>query len=340
MIRARNRKTTVLPYINRLSGISITAILSVVSIFIFKMNREMEFAQIIVDAAIFGFVTVWINVFVAWYQMRKRYREGRLPREAPASRLVRKLPANPVLLALTLGIVFAAVVPAGVALIMLFYEKQSLGFYGFFAARTIYAVLFSAYIMRVVVFRYVQPGAFAQNIPQHGEDEVKILLPKISTLREKYQTMLLDFGFNLLIGLFFNGVFIDGKYVVVAPVYRSGILISAIVFSIIVTIQMAVPIASNILSLRESGELAVDESRSGLSWLPRSPMGFGCICFLPIAALSIALLWGMMTLFELEELNFFQYYGLRVVTIMLLNGLMLKLAVFRYSRPFKKSKGV
>lgn len=257
----------VLPYINNAPAIVATVAAAVISVLIFHIRGTISIYDIIVDACVYGMVTSFINVFIAWFQLKKKYMQGRLPSEIPVSSFMCRLPRNPVLFSLITGVIFAVVVPLCNMVILMFYEKENLDFISFFVWRVAYAIAFSMYIMKVAVYRYVQPGCFKVEVSQHGDEDVSIPIPPASALRKKYNAMIYDFGCNLLLGVIFGSVYVSEGSVIILPVTSSGIWISALILSVIVTAQIVVPTVRDVADCRtddgSDGEAGIGASLKG-----------------------------------------------------------------------------
>lgn len=88
---------------------------------------------------------------------------------------------------------------------MWFFQIESFYFISFLFWGMLYALLFSAYMIKLIIFRYVQPRAFEGNVIQTGSPEVRLIFPSISTLKDEYNAAMVDFGLNLVVGIIFGG---------------------------------------------------------------------------------------------------------------------------------------
>ncbi|WP_279009888.1 hypothetical protein [Synergistes jonesii] len=337
------KKSQRLPYVNNALAVGITTLIAAVSVFVFHRRDVVSLHDMLVDGAIFGITTMLIDTAIIYPQMKSRYQKGILPAEAPRSVILKRMPRNPALFALLVGLFFAALMPAFNYIFMRFYELDALAFASFLFWRVVYAVPASVYMARLIIFRYVQPGAFAGEVTQHGDAKVSAVLPRISTLKEQYRAALSDFGMNMVLGVILGGARVgmdlglqadESKWLFIFPAYRSGLPLSSLIYAVIVFFMMAVPVAQNILRLREGGTLPQAEKENRFfSHLPWNPWLFSAVWFVPMLLCTYAFLWGIMTVMRFEVLNFFQYFVLRLILITLLSKGMAALSVIRYIQP-------
>ena len=72
------------------------------------------------------------------------------------------------------------------------------------------------------------------------------------------------------------------------------------------------------------------------SWIPFSPMKFALILIVPIIVFAFLVFWGIMFFFGFEEVNFFQFWIIRLIFITLLTKPVVNLAILRYIQPKQK----
>lgn len=328
-----------LPYLNNARVILFTVAVNALAVFIFQWGRPITIRTILMDAAFAGVTTSFINVFIVERRLKKMRDAGSFPSEAPIVRQMSRLPQNPLALAIVFGAVFALLTPAFNLLVIWFYEISSFTFERFAVWKALYSCLLSALILEWAILRYVQPECAPPSpAKRSGAEEVKNPLRRISAVKEIYNSAVDDFGFNMIIGLLLGGTVIRGHEVVIMPTARGAIVISGVILGIIVTLRMALPIAKKIKDLRETGELPVAaESKSWTARLPYSPLKFAFALMPPITFSCTAVFWAILTFFGFEELNFFQFFFIRLVFVSLLGKEVLKLAISRYRQPLTKS---
>ncbi|MFR5881556.1 MAG: hypothetical protein ACLUEQ_12520 [Cloacibacillus evryensis] len=71
----------------------------------------------------------------------------------------------------------------------------------------------------------------------------------------------------------------------------------------------------------------------GLSLLPAAPWKFALALAIPIILLSFTAFWSVMAFFRFDELNFFQFFLIRVIFVSLLSKAVVRLAIRRYFSP-------
>ena len=339
---SKNQTRIGLPYINSFRWIMFVALLNLAMAFIFQFGRPITKEVLLLDALICGIVTSIINVLYANYKIRKLRSAGELPSTMPESRLVQKLLRNPALLMTVLAIFFAFFMLIFSNLIIWFYEIETYTFPRFAVWKVIYSTILSAKILEIIVLRFVQPDCAREDDPeQTGEDTIKNPFPKKETFQNLFNTVIDDFGFNLLIGLLFGGTIIMDHNVILLQTTRSGVLISGFVLGIIVTFRMALPVAKGIKQQYEAGMLPVLPKRIPvIASIPRKPMQFSLVLLLPVAITSGVVFLGVFTFFGFEILNFFQFFVIRTIFVALLSKPIVKLAVLCYIQPEKEKQNV
>lgn len=333
---SRHSKWSVgLPYIDNIRLVLLTAVINVVAVLLFFRGRSPSFSDIMTDAGICGMTTSFINVFIVYFRISKLRSEGLLPSEIPQNRFIRAMPKDPLLFAATLGAVFGLLSPLFNALIIRFYDIETFTFARFVVWRILYTCVLSAKIVEIAILRYVQPDcAPASGLAQLGAATIKDPLPRISTLKQWYNTVTDDFGFNLLFGLLVGGTVVQDHFVIIPPVTLDGILISASILGVIVTARMAYPVAKSMRNMRECGGLPVSAAEDKrIAWLPYSPAKFALLLLLPIVGLSLLTFWAVLSFFGFEELDFFRFFFIRMMFITLLTKRVVTLAILRYTQP-------
>ena len=327
-----------LPYINNIPIVLITVVINIAVTFIFFWGRPIGFWEVIIDAAYCGAITTIINSAAVITRVKKLRAKGQLPQEVPVSKIMMKMPKNPVLLAIVFGVLFAAITAFFSFIVMEFFQKEVFTFPQFLVWKVLYSCYLSIKITELMILRYVQKDYVSMvDVVQKGSDTVKDPLPKISTFKQWFNSITEDFGFNMIIGLFFGGTIIQGKTVILPPISVHWVWISAIILGTIVAFRLAYPVAKKILGLREAGELEIKtENDKRFSWIPYSPMKFAMILIIPIIVFAFLIFWGIMVFFGFEEVNFFQFWIIRLIFITLLTKPVVNLAIMRYIQPKQK----
>ena len=341
MTQSRGREWSAgLPYINSILIILLTVCINLAVVFLFYINKPLTYWDILIDACICGITTSFIDVFLVQGRMKKLRAQGMLPQEVPQSRLMAKMPKNPLLLALVFGAVFGLAAPLLSALVIRFYTIEAFTFPRFAVWKILYSCVLSVKIVEFAILRYAQPDCASESDAfQRGTEKVKDPLPRISTFKEWFNTVTNDFGFNLLFGLLLGGTVVRDHSVIIPPTTLSGIVISALILGAIVTARMAYPIAKNMRDAREAGNLPIAEKPNGrLGWIPTSPVKFALVLVVPIMVVCCAAFWGILSFFGFEVLDFFQFFVIRMLFVTLLTRPVVKLAIIRYTQPELESK--
>ena len=125
----------------------------------------------------------------------------------------------------------------------------------------------------------------------------------------------------------------DHNVIVTATTF-SGIVISALLLGLIVTLRMAYPVLKSIREARLSGGLpAADKTSPWLTCLPDKPMRLTLLLTLPIMLMSLAVFWSVLAFFHFEVLNFFQFFVIRTAYVSVLSKVVVRFAIARYRQP-------
>lgn len=332
---SKNRSSIGLPYINSFRWILFVAVLNLVIAFLFQFGRPITKEVLLMDAVVCGVITSIINVIYANYKIRRLRNAGELPKTIPESRFIQRLPRNPILLIVVLAIFFVAFMLLISCLILWFYEIDTYTFPRFAVWKVIYSTILSAKMLELIVLRLVQPDCAKKEDPeQMGQETIKNPLPRLETFKNLFNTIVDDFGFNMIVGLLFGGTIIVEHNVVILPTTRSGILISGMILGIIVTFRMALPIVQGIKLQYDAGALPIlPEKMPVISLIPKKPVSFALVLLIPIVVISVLVFWCILTFFGFETLNFFQFFVIRTIFITLLSKPVVKLAVLCYIQP-------
>lgn len=324
-----------LPYVNNAWIVLLTAAINAAIVFFFFWGKPLTYTAIMVDACICGITTSLIDVFVVFVQVKRLRARGQLPKSVPESRLMAALPRNPLLLAPVFGVVFGLLSPLFNALVIRFYEVNTFEFAHFAVWRIAYTCVLSAKIIELAILRLVQTDcADASGAAQCGAEVVKDPLPRLSTIKQWYNTVADDFAFNLLFGLLVGGTILRDHMVIILPTTRGGVAIAATLLGVIITARMVYPVARAMRDARDGGSLptALTPDRR-IGWMPISPARFSLTLLLPVIAVTLLFVWSVFRFFGFEELNFFQYFFIRTLLVTLLTRPVVALAIARYTQP-------
>lgn len=224
-----------------------------------------------------------------------------------------------------------------------FYQLEEMTLGSFLFYRVLYAVFFSAWMTKVIILRYVQPGAFRKNIPQYGSAEVKAAVPSFSTLKEEFNSARLDFGLNLILGVILGGTKVgmdlglnagETRWLFIFPATRSGLPLSVGIYSAVLYLLMMIPVVKSIRASWKQGQLPVmDRADAFFSRLPKNPWLYSLVWILPVFLFSFLFIWGVMSIMHFEILNFFQYFFIRLACTKIITRVYINLCVMRYIQP-------
>ena len=252
-------------------------------------------------------------------------------------------PRNPVIFALLGGVIFIGVTAGFNWIFFRFYQLEEMALGSFLFYRVLYALFFSMWMTKIIILRYVQPGAFKENVPQHGVAEVKAAFPSISTLKEEFNSARLDFGLNMILGVILGGTRVgmdlglnagETRWLFIFPATREGLPFSVFVYTVIIYIMMMVPVVKSIRASGERGELPVaDRPNAFFSRLPGNSWLFALVWILPVFGFAFLFIWGVMTIMQFEVLNFFQYFFIRLACTKILTKAFVYISVMRFIQP-------
>lgn len=321
----------------------VTAAITVISVLIFQNRPFITFTEAWIDGISFALITFIVDTAIVYPQIKKRYLKGTLPENPPASKFLSRMPQNPILFSLLFGAGFIVIVVLFNLVFFKLYQLDSMSFWSFMFYRIVYAVFFSAWMTKIIILRYIQPGAFKASVPQHGNPEVKPAFPSVSTLKEEYHSAISDFGTNMLLGVILGGTRVgmdlglgsdETRWLFIFPQYRSQLPLSVFIYSLIVFLAMVVPVVKNIRDVKLRGELPnVPKANPFFSKLPQNPWAFGALLFIPLMVLSYIFIWGIMTIMQFEVLNFFQYFFIRLACTKLMTKGVISISILRYIQP-------
>ncbi|MDO5114600.1 MAG: hypothetical protein Q4D58_00745 [Synergistaceae bacterium] len=319
-----------LPYVDDFRLILLTAAVNLACFLFFYYGREIRLGGLLADSFFCGVITPFIDVFLVFSRVRTLRLEGGLPAAVPVSAFAMRLPRSPLALSILFALFFAVVTPLTNFALIKFYGMTRFSFAPMALWKVVYSCLLSAKIVELAVLRYVQPDcALPNEAARRGADSVKDPLPRLSLFKECFGAVTGDFGLNLLVGLLFGGVVISGRTVVILPTTRDAIVIPAVILGLIVTLCMAYPVARGVAET--AAELP---GRSGAAASRRllAPWKLALALSPLIIALAVIFFWSVMTIFNFEELNFFQFFLIRAIFVSLLSKLVARIAVAHYMR--------
>ena len=326
-----------LPYVDTWQGVMITLAINLLVTAVLYWCGVIGQKAFASDAFNCGFITSISTVALVYPKIKRLRQAGELPRVIEEGQSLQKLPRSPVPLALVLGVLFAVLMTLFALAVQRFFGIEEVTPLRFLVWKLVYATLLSVKLTELVVLRLVQPDCARPGEPeQNGAAIVKNPLPRKETIANLFRTVTGDFGSNLLFGLLFGNVVIRGHDVIIRATTRSSIVIGGLILGAIITLQMIYPVAKSIRAQRDAGALPLAEKRTPAAWLPNRPSLFALALLLPTMLTSAAVLWGTLTFFGFEELNFFQYFVVRTIYVTLLSKLVLRLTILRYTQSDKR----
>jgi len=242
-----------LPYVDNAQPILITLVINIAVTFIYFWPEGVVFFDVIQDTVICVVITVVINLLMVYLRMKKLRAKGALPSQVPESKLMQRLPQNPVALGFLYTIFFGLVAVGLNALILWFFGMDTMAFIPWMTYKLIYVTVLTIKVVEYCIFRYVQPDwagagsagaagadtasadAASANTATDGKivsKPVKDPLPKISVFQAMFGSVTSTIAMNIIIGTFAGGVFIaeGGADVIIAHSTVEGLPITGFVF--------------------------------------------------------------------------------------------------------------
>lgn len=304
-----------LPYVNNARAILITLGINLAVVCLLSWPDGVTYRGVLWDSLFCAAITTVIDCTFVYFGMRKMQAAGVMPAQVPISRLMQRLPRNPVALGALYIVVFGALTVGANALVLWFFGMKTLAFAPWVVYKLIYTTLLSAKITEYVIFRYVQPDCLTEAIAARPEGSpaapVRNPLPRVSVIKEIYGSVTGNIAMNILIGTALGGVVVgEGSAVIIHPTTVHGIPITGLVFGLI----MGVLVTGSVLKKVNAGILAhsgvpgtMPPPDKRFSWMPKKKgvlIPFVCACTMSFSALA---LYGMMKLFGISVMNFFQF---------------------------------
>ena len=326
-----------LPYVNTWQGLVITLAVNLLIAIALWLLGWISRDSLILDALICGATTSIISVAVIYPKIRKIRMEGGLPRQVPENRWLQKLPRKPVPLTIALSILFAVFMGCLSVAVVWFFEIKTFTPLRFLVWKLAYSLVLSVKLADLVILRLMQPDCMQPDQPeQTGTAAIRNPLPRKETIRNLFNTITDDFGFNMIMGLIFGGtLLVEGHNVLITATTRSGIVIGGLILGFILSLRMVYPVTKTIRTSRDAGQLPPFDKRTWIARLPEKPFLLMLVLMLPIMVISAAVLWAVLTFFGFDILNFFQYFIVRTIYVSLLTKPVTQLIVLRYRQPAK-----
>jgi len=307
-----------LPYADNAKAILIAIAINICVLFLFFWSDGVTFSGVMGDSLICGVITTIISMWIVYPKMRKMRVLGQIPTQVPESSLMQKLPQNPILLSVVYAIAFAMLALAINAIVLWFFDMQTMNFVPWFFYKLIYTTILSIKIVEFCIFRYVQPdwtkaGNHASaDIKKHFQSGVvKNPMPEVSVFKEICSSVTMNIAMNIIIGSVLGGVTVlADSSVIIFPTTIEAIPITGLIFGLITGVLVTHGVMTAIHSAIIAAGPAVLEGASmdkRFTWMPKGKctlMFLVCIC---VMLFSAAALWGIMCLFEIDIMNFYQF---------------------------------
>ncbi len=307
-----------LPYIDNAKPILLTLAVNLGVVFIFNWPGGVEYSEVLLDSLFCAVITTAIDLPLIYRRLKRMRAAGTMPRKAPDSRFMQRLPKNPLALGILYAAAFAALTVGGNALILGFFGLHRLAFLPWAVYKLIYATILSVVVAEYCIFRYVQPdwaqsvtGGAAATSPAAIDPPIKNPLPKIGMFKEIYGAVTGNIAMNIILGTLLGGV-VPGAdaSVVILPTTAEGIPVTGLVFGLIVGVLVThgVVTAMRPIILTSGRDfLAGAPTDRRLAWLPKGKAALTGVVCLAAMLFSAVALKALLLLFNLPVLNFYQF---------------------------------
>jgi hypothetical protein len=238
-----------------------------------------------------------------------------MPQQVPISRLMQKLPKNPVALGIIYALFFAVITMGINWLILTFFDMHDMSFMSWGIFKLIYSSLLSIKIVEFCIYRYVQPD-WANAKQENGNKAVSDLpvknpIPKISLFKEMYGAVTGNLALNLIMGSILGGVIFqaDGSLAVL-PTTIEGIPITGLIFGFIIGVLITNGVVQSVKNtIIASGPAILESAVSNkwFTWMPKNKAAIMCLicpCVMIFSAVALPII---MYLFGKSYMNFFQF---------------------------------
>ena len=308
-----------LPYVDNARALLITVAINLGVVFLFNWPEGVTYRGVVWDSLFCAAITTAVDIWIVHAGLKKMRAAGQMPPQAPVSRLMQRLPRNPVALGAIYAAVFGVLTMGGNAAILWFFGIQSMTFAAWVLYKLMYATVLSVTITEYCIYRYAQPdwagaGSVSAEAPRSvPADSVKNPLPKIGLFKEIYGSVTANIALNIIIGSALGGVVAGpGGTVVIFPTTVEGIpitgLIFGCIFGVLVTNGVMTAMNAIIIANPTMPEGAATDRR--LTWMPKGRPALTCMASLCVMVFSAAVLPALMALFAVPVLNFYQFTGL------------------------------
>ena len=301
-----------LPYIDNAKAVIITIVINLGVVFLFFWPDGVNYSGALLDSLICAVITTAINMSIVCIGLKKLRTQGQMPVNVPISPFMQKLPKNPVALGLIYAAAFGALTVLVNGGILWFFDLKNMTFVPWMTYKLIYTTVLSVKIVDFCIFRYVQPDcANAGQEKEYTGKPVKDPTPKVGVFKEMFGSVTMNIALNLIFGSALGGVIVTPESaVVIYPTTVEGIPITGLIFGFIVGVLVTRGVTKSIdaaILSNTSAEVELPPPDKRFTWLPKRKVSLTCLVCACAMIFSAVALWGIMTLFEIGIMNFFQF---------------------------------
>ena len=301
---------------NNISAIGVTLVINLVTGFLFSRVVDITLINILWESLICVFVTTFINIWIVNGNFKKIRVTNTIPVQVPVSKLMQRLPKNPVALGAVFILAFGVLTVGLNALVLRFFGISAMTLVSWMAYKLLYTTILSAKILEYAIFRYLQPdcteaAASVQIQTESDSTPVRNPLPKINMFKEIYVSVTGNIAMNIIFGTALGGAVIDAAgNVIIYPTTVQGIpitgLILGLIIGILVTNGVVNGVTMAILAIPDGGGEPPPPDKC-FTWMPKRKIPLICLVSVCVMAFSAVALWALMKLFGLSIMNFYQF---------------------------------
>jgi len=303
-----------LPYVNNAKAVFVTLALNLLAVLLLTRGG-VGVTEVMLDAVLTVIATTVINFLIVYPQLKRLRAAGQLPQHLPPSRLMQKLPQNPILLGVICVILFSVLMLALNWMILTFFGISQLALLPWLVYKLIFAAVLSIKIVDFIIYRYVQPDWAVAPLGIDGEPidpaTVRRPLPKVSLAKELFTGITTNVLLNLVIGTLLGGALLhaDGSMTLL-PTTVEGIGISGLIFGLIMGTLISRAVLKGVrqaIWAQGPDALTAASSNRWFTWLPTRTIPLMIITVLATMLFSMVALPTILRVFNKPFLNFLQF---------------------------------
>lgn len=129
---------------------------------------------------------------------------------------------------------------------------------------------------------------------------------------------------------------IDGsKWLFIFPMTKEAIPISALIYAVMVFFMLVIPVTKLAIEAKQAGELPTDNIKPSAFFrkLPDNPYLLSACWFILMLLFTLVFFYGVFGMMHWDQLNFFQFFVVRLCLIKILAKIIFSLSFLKYAQP-------